>query len=157
YASWPYGHSPAATPGHQGGRMKMNAISQDTLGGPEVLKLVEVDKPVPGPTEVLVRVEATSLNPTDWKTRTSGGLERMRPPFVLGYDVSGVVESSGLGQSLYRPGDEVFGMLKYPDRNGSFAEYVTAPSRHFVRKPAGVDHVQAAAVPLAGLTAWQAL
>lgn len=137
--------------------MKMKAISQDVLGGPEVLKLVEVERPVPGPTEVLVRVEAAGLNPTDWKTRAGGGFLRDELPFVLGYDVSGVVEDSGIGQALYKPGDEVFGMLKYPDAHGAFAEYVTAPSRHFVRKPAAVDHVQAAGIPLAGLTAYQAL
>ncbi|MFI7128347.1 NADP-dependent oxidoreductase [Nonomuraea sp. NPDC050153] len=135
----------------------MKAISQDALGGPEVLKMVEVDRPVPGPTEVLVRVEAAGLNPTDWKTRESGGFLRDELPFVLGYDVSGVVEDSGVGQALHKPGDEVFGMLKYPDGHGAFAEYVTAPSRHFVRKPAAVDHVQAAGIPLAGLTAYQAL
>ncbi|MFB4277364.1 NADP-dependent oxidoreductase [Nonomuraea sp. MTCD27] len=135
----------------------MRAISQDALGGPDVLKTVEVDKPVPAPTEVLVRVEAAGLNPTDWKTRATGGILRMAPPFVLGYDVSGVVEGSGVGQALYKPGDEVFGMLRYPQGHGAFAEYVTAPSRHFVRKPEGVDHVQAAALPLAALTAWQAL
>ncbi|MBE1587348.1 NADPH:quinone reductase-like Zn-dependent oxidoreductase [Nonomuraea angiospora] len=137
--------------------MKMKAISQDVLGGPEVLKTVEVERPVPGPTEVLVRVEAAGLNPTDWKTRAGGGFLRDELPFVLGYDVSGVVEDSGVGQALYKPGDEVFGMLKYPDGHGAFAEYVTAPSRHFVRKPAAVDHVQAAGIPLAGLTAYQAL
>ncbi|MBB5774437.1 NADPH:quinone reductase-like Zn-dependent oxidoreductase [Nonomuraea jabiensis] len=137
--------------------MKMKAIRQDVLGGPEVLKLVEVERPVPGPTEVLVRVEAAGLNPTDWKTRAGGGFLRDELPFVLGYDVSGVVEDSGIGQALYKPGDEVFGMLKYPDAHGAFAEYVTAPSRHFVRKPATVDHVQAAGIPLAGLTAYQAL
>ncbi|MEV4107106.1 NADP-dependent oxidoreductase [Nonomuraea sp. NPDC049695] len=135
----------------------MKAISQDTLGGPDVLKMIEVDKPVPGPTEVLVRVEAAGLNPTDWKTRQSGGFLADRLPFVLGYDVSGVVEDSGVGQALHKPGDEVFGMLKYPDAHGAFAEYVTAPSRHFVRKPANIDHVQAAGIPLAGLTAYQAL
>ncbi|MGN9839127.1 NADP-dependent oxidoreductase [Nonomuraea sp. H19] len=134
----------------------MKAISQDALGGPEVLKMVEVDKPVPGPTEVLVRVQAAGLNPTDWKIRENGGL-LAGPPFVLGYDVSGVVEASGIGQALYKPGDEVFGMLRYPQGHGAFAEYVAAPSRHFVRKPAGIDHTQAAAIPLAGLTAWQAL
>ncbi|RVX44377.1 NADPH:quinone reductase-like Zn-dependent oxidoreductase [Nonomuraea polychroma] len=137
--------------------MKMKAISQDALGGPEVLKMVEVDRPEPGPTEILVRVEAAGLNPTDWKTRASGGLLSSPPPFVLGYDVSGVVEASGIGQALYKPGDEVFGMLRYPDGHGAFAEYVTAPSRHFVRKPADLDHVQAAAIPLAALTAYQAL
>ncbi|MEQ4718971.1 NADP-dependent oxidoreductase [Nonomuraea sp. B19D2] len=135
----------------------MKAISQDTLGGPEVLKMVEVEKPVPGPTEVLVRVEAAGLNPTDWKTRAGGGSLTDGPPFVLGWEVSGVVEDSGVGQALYKPGDEVFGMLKYPDAHGAFAEYVTAPSRHFARKPANIDHVHAAGIPLAGLTAYQAL
>lgn len=134
----------------------MKAISQDVLGGPEVLKTVEIDKPVPGPTEVLVRVEAAALNPTDWKTRASGGVLGSVPPFVLGRDVSGVVEGSGAGQALYKPGDAVFGMLPLYGQ-GAFAEYVTAPSRHFVRKPDSLDHVQAAAIPLAGLTAWQAL
>ncbi|WP_188191911.1 NADP-dependent oxidoreductase [Nonomuraea sp. SYSU D8015] len=133
----------------------MKAISQDVLGGPDVLKMVEVDRPEPGPTEVLVRVEAAGVNPTDWKFRANGGM--LRPPFVLGWDVSGVVEAVGLGQALYKPGDEVFGMLRYPQGHGAYAEYVTAPSRHFVRKPANIDHVQAAAIPLAGLTAYQAL
>jgi NADPH:quinone reductase-like Zn-dependent oxidoreductase len=137
--------------------MKMRAISQDTAGGPEVLKMVEVDKPAPGPTEVLVRVKAAGVNPTDWKSRASGNVWGTPPPFVLGFDVSGVVEAVGFGVALYKPGDEVFGMLRYPVAHGAYAEYVTAPSRHFVRKPAGIDHTQAAAIPLAALTAWQAL
>ncbi|MBB6351647.1 NADPH:quinone reductase-like Zn-dependent oxidoreductase [Nonomuraea muscovyensis] len=136
--------------------MTMRAISQDTLGGPEVLKTVETDRPRPGPTEVLVRVRAAGVNPTDWKTRESGGLLG-RPPFVLGWDVSGVVEAVGLGTTLWEPGDEVFGMLPYPRGHGAYAEYVTAPARTFARKPAAVDHVRAAAIPLAALTAWQAL
>lgn len=136
--------------------MRMLTITQDALGGPEVLKTTETDRPVPGPTEVLVRVEAAGVNPTDWKTRAGGGFLGA-PPFTLGYDVSGVVEGSGIGQALYEPGDEVFGMLRYPFGNGAYAQYVTAPSRHFARKPGAVDHVRAAAVPLAALTAWQAL
>lgn len=136
--------------------MKMRAISQDALGGPEVLKMVEVDRPAPGPTEVLVRVHAAGVNPTDWKTRGSGGLLGA-PPFTVGWDVSGVVESVGLGTALYRPGDEVFGMLRYPQGAGAYAEYVTAPARIFAPKPRNLDHVQAAALPLAALTAWQAL
>ena len=135
----------------------MRAISQDTLGGPEVLKMVEMDRPTPGPTEVLVRVHAAGVNPTDWKTRASGGILRMEPPFVLGWDVSGVVEQVGLGTTLYQPGDEVFGMLRYPQGHGAYAEYVSAPARHFAPKPANLDHTQAAAIPLAALTAWQAL
>ncbi|MFI6506249.1 NADP-dependent oxidoreductase [Streptosporangium sp. NPDC050855] len=134
----------------------MRAVSQDVLGGPEVLKVVECERPVPGPTEVLVRVHAAGLNPTDWKHRATGGLLG-RPPFVLGWDVSGVVEAVGLGTAVYKPGDEVFGMLRYPYGHGAFAEYVTAPARTFVRRPRGIDHVRAAALPLAALTAWQAL
>ncbi|MFI6499284.1 NADP-dependent oxidoreductase [Nonomuraea typhae] len=134
----------------------MRAIGQDVLGGPEVLKVVEAARPEPGPTEVLVRVRAAGLNPTDWKHRGNGGLLG-RPPFVLGWDVSGVVEAVGLGTTLYRPGDEVFGMLRYPQGHGAHAEYVTAPARTFALKPEGVDHVQAGALPLAALTAWQAL
>ncbi|MFJ2262160.1 NADP-dependent oxidoreductase [Streptomyces sp. NPDC087844] len=134
----------------------MRAISQDVLGGPEVLKEVELEIPKPGPSEVLVRVHAAGLNPTDWKHRANGNFLG-EPPFVLGWDVSGVVEAVGLGVSIHKPGDEVFGMLPYPFGVGAHAEYVTAPARAFARKPAEVDHTQAGAVPLAALTAWQAL
>ncbi|MFF2996702.1 NADP-dependent oxidoreductase [Streptomyces sp. NPDC057950] len=134
----------------------MRAISQDVLGGPEVLKEVEVERPVPGPSEVLVRVRAAGLNPTDWKHRATG-LFLGEPPFVLGWDVSGVVEAVGIGVTVHAPGDEVFGMLPYPFGHGSHAEYVTAPARSFVRKPAGIDHAEAGALPLVSLTAWQAL
>ncbi|WP_285626168.1 NADP-dependent oxidoreductase [Actinoallomurus iriomotensis] len=135
----------------------MRAVSQDTLGGPEVLKIVDVERPEPGPVEILVRVHAAGVNPTDWKSRATGGLVGHEPPFTLGFDVSGVVEAVGFGVTLYRPGDEVFGMPRFPHLAGAYAEYVTAPSRHFTRKPASIDHVQAAALPLAALTAWQGL
>ncbi|MYX27645.1 zinc-binding dehydrogenase [Streptomyces sp. SID8381] len=134
----------------------MRAVGQDVLGGPEVLKEIELERPVPRPNEVLVRVRAAGLNPTDWKHRA----QRVflgEPPYVLGWDVSGVVEATGVGVALFRPGDEVFGMLPYPFGHGSHAEYVTAPARAFAAKPAGIDHVQAAALPLVSLTAWQAL
>ena len=134
----------------------MRAMSQDELGGPQVLHEVELPRPVPGPTEVLVRVHAAGVNPTDWKHRQSGRLLG-QPPFVLGWDVSGVVEEVGLGVAIHRPGDEVFGMLRYPFGNGAYAEYVTAPARTFAPRPVGLDHVHAAALPLAALTAWQAL
>ncbi|WP_186778651.1 NADP-dependent oxidoreductase [Streptomyces salinarius] len=134
----------------------MRAISQDVLGGPEVLKEVRLERPEPRPNEVLVRVRAAGVNPTDWKHRATGGFLG-EPPFVLGWDVSGVVESVGIGVAAFRPGDEVFGMLSYPFGHGSHAEYVTAPARTFTHKPAGIDHVQAGALPLVSLTAWQAL
>jgi len=134
----------------------MRAISQDVLGGPEVLELVELPRPEPGLSEILVRVHAAGLNPTDWKHRAHK-IFLGPPPFVLGWDVSGVVEATGFGVTLFRPGDEVFGMLPYPHGAGSHAGYVAGPARAFAPKPAGLDHVQAGAVPLAALTAWQAL
>ncbi|MFG3706438.1 NADP-dependent oxidoreductase [Micromonospora sp. NPDC047670] len=133
----------------------MRAIEQDRFGGPEVLKLVEVDRPEPGPAEVLVRVHATGVNPTDFWHRATGGL--LGRPVRLGWDLSGVVEAVGVGAALFRPGDEVFGMPLLPRAAGTYAEYVTAPSRHLARKPAGLSHVEAAGLGLAGLTAWQAL
>jgi len=131
---------------------RMRAISQESAGGPDVLTLVEVDRPVPGPTEVLVRVHAAGVNPTDWKRRASAGF-----PSILGFDVSGVVDAVGPGVTVFAPGDEVFGMPRFPHPAGAYAEYVTAPARHFAAKPDGIDHVHAAALPLAALTAWQAL
>ncbi|MEU0216973.1 NADP-dependent oxidoreductase [Streptomyces sp. NPDC006265] len=134
----------------------MRAISQDVLGGPEVLTEVQIERPVPKPNEVLVRVRAAGVNPTDWKHRATGGFLG-EPPFVLGWDVSGVVEAVGIGVVAFAPGDEVFGMLPYPYGHGSHAEYVIAPVRALARKPAAVDHTQAGALPLVSLTAWQAL
>ncbi len=134
----------------------MRAISQEALGGPEVLTVVELDRPALGPTDILVRVHAAGVNPTDWLHRATG-LYLGAPPFVLGWDVSGVVEAVGAGVTLRKPGEEVFGMLDYPRGAGAYAEYVAAPSRNFALKPAGIDHTQAAALPVGALTAWQAL
>ncbi|GAT64636.1 NADPH:quinone reductase [Planomonospora sphaerica] len=137
----------------------MRAVSQDAFGGPEVLRTVDLPRPEPLPTEVLVRVVSAGLNPVDVKTREGGGMAGVlgEPPFVLGWDVSGVVEEVGFGVHNLRPGDEVYGMPWFPRQAGAFAEYVTAPSRQFARKPRSVGHDEAAAVPLAALTAWQAL
>jgi NADPH:quinone reductase-like Zn-dependent oxidoreductase len=136
---------------------RMRAMSPRSWGGPEVLTEVEVDRPSPGPSEILVRVHAAGVNPTDWKSRAHGGLGLWGEPIILGYDVSGVVETVGLGVTLYRPGDEVFGMPRFPHQAGAYAQYVTGPARHFAHKPATIDHVQAAALPMAALTAWQCL
>jgi NADPH:quinone reductase-like Zn-dependent oxidoreductase len=138
------------------GRTTMRAVTQDALGGPEVLKVSELERPSPGLSQVLVRVHAAGVNPTDWKHRAHR-IFLGPPPFVLGWDVSGVVEETGFGVTLFKPGDEVFGMLPYPHGVGSHAEYAVGPARAFTLKPGGIDHVQAGALPLAGLTAWQAL
>ena len=134
----------------------MRAATQHSLGGPEVLEVVDLPRPQPQTNEVLVRVRAAGLNPTDWKHRAAGRFLG-QPPFVLGWDVSGVVEAVGVGVARFAVGDEVFGMLSYPYGHGSHAEYVAAPARVFAKKPAGLDHVEAAALPLVSLTAWQML
>lgn len=137
----------------------MRAVVQHTLGGPDVLRVEEVPRPEPLPTEVLVRVHAAGINPVDWQTRAGAGMAGVlgEPPFTLGWDVSGVVEEVGFGVTTLKPGDEVYGMPWFPRAAGGYAEYVTAPARQFARKPVSVSHEQAAAVPLAALTAWQAL
>jgi len=137
-------------------RFPMRAISQQVLGGPEVLELVEAPRPEPGPTEVLVRVTAAGVNPVDWKTRTRGGVLG-EPPFTVGWDVAGVVEEVGAGVTRFAPGDHVFGMPRFPGEAAAYAEYATSPSRQLARVPEGLSDVEAAALPLAGLTAWQAL
>jgi NADPH:quinone reductase-like Zn-dependent oxidoreductase len=134
----------------------MRAVRQHVLGGPEVLVVEEAPKPEPGPTEVLVRVAAAGVNPVDWKTR-AGGAFLGEPPFTVGWDVAGVVESLGFGVTWIAPGDRVFGMPRFPREAACYAEYVVSPSRHLGRIPDGLGDVDAAAVPLAGLTAWQSL
>ncbi|MFI9359451.1 NADP-dependent oxidoreductase [Kitasatospora sp. NPDC053057] len=137
----------------------MRAVVQDAFGGPEVLRVEQVARPVPLPTEVLVRVHAAGINPVDWKTRGGTGMAGLlgEPPFTLGWDVSGVVEEVGFGVTTLKAGDEVYGMPWFPRVANAYAEFVTAPARQWARKPATLDHVHAAAVPLAALTAWQAV
>jgi len=134
----------------------MRAIRQRALGGPEVLELVEVPRPDPGPTEVLVRMSAAGVNPVDWKTRARGGFLG-EPPFTVGWDVAGVVEAVGRGVTRFATGERVFGMPRFPHEAAAYAEYVTSPSRQLARIPERLGDVEAAALPLAGLTAWQAL
>ena len=139
------------------GRTTMRAVVAERTGGPEVLVEREVPRPTPGLTEILVRVKAAGVNPTDWKSRADGGLPGKTFPAILGYDVSGVVEEVGPGVTFYRPGDEVLGMPRFPFLPGGYAEYVAAPSRHFVPKPERLSFEEAAGLPLAALTAWQGL
>jgi NADPH:quinone reductase-like Zn-dependent oxidoreductase len=135
----------------------MRAVVLNEYGGPEVLTVAEAPTPQPIPTEVQVRVEAAGVNPVDFKTRAGGGVSGVlgAPPVRIGWDVSGVVSAIGGGVTRFRVGDEVFGMPWFPRQAGAYAEYVTAPSRHFAAKPHALSHEEAAALPLAGLTAWQ--
>lgn len=135
----------------------MRTVTQRSFGGPEVLELTEADRPRPLLNEVLIRVCAAGVNPIDAHVR-SGEIPLLgEPPFVVGWDVSGVVEEVAPGVTRFAVGDEVFGMPLIPRAAGGYAEYVAAPSRQLAGKPAALDHPHAAALPLAGLTAWQAL
>jgi NADPH:quinone reductase-like Zn-dependent oxidoreductase len=126
-------------------------------GPPEVLAIEQVAEPEPIPTEVQVRVHAAGVNPVDFKTRAGKGVSGVlgEPPVCIGWDVSGVVSAVSGGVTRFKVGDEVFGMPWFPRQAGAYAEYVTAPSRHFAAKPHALSHEEAAALPLAGLTAWQ--
>lgn len=135
----------------------MRAVVVERWGGPETLVEREVERPEPGLNEVLVRVRAAGVNPVDWKTRAGGALIEWGAVPAVGWDVSGTVEAVGPGVGVFRPGDEVFGMPLFPRQAGAYAEYVVAPARHLAPKPASLTHVEAAALPLAALTAWQAL
>ena len=137
----------------------MKAVQIARFGPPEVLEPVDLPTPEPIPTEVLVRVQAAGVNPVDWKTRAGGGRGSALYdlPIVLCWDVAGVVDQVGGGVTRFAVGDEVFGMPWFPRLAGAYAEYVTAPSRQFARIPDALDTVYAGGLPLAGLTAWQAL
>src|SRR4051812_48823005 len=135
----------------------MRAVSQQAFGGPHVLRLTDVPRPTPLPSEVVVRVHAAAVNPVDAVVRSGAFPMLGEPPFVLGWDISGVVEEVVPGVTRFQAGDEVFGMPFFPRAGNAYAEYVAVPSRQLARKPAELDHVHAAALPLAGLTAWQGL
>ena len=134
----------------------MRAVIQDELGGPEVLHEASVEIPTPGIGQVLVRVRAAGVNPADFMNRQTGVFSGT-PPFTLGWDVAGIVAAVGPGVTLFGQGDEVFGLLPFPRGAGAYAEYVLAPTRALVRKPPSLSFIEAAALPLAGLTAWQML
>jgi NADPH:quinone reductase-like Zn-dependent oxidoreductase len=135
----------------------MKAVVLREYGPPRVLAVEEVAKPEPIPTEVQVRVHAAGVNPVDFKTRAGKGMAGLlgEPPVRIGWDVAGVVSEVPSGVTRFRVGDEVFGMPRFPREAGAYAEYVTAPSRHFAHKPHALSLEEAAALPLAGLTAWQ--
>ncbi|MFC9437558.1 NADP-dependent oxidoreductase [Nocardia sp. NPDC057030] len=131
----------------------MLAIIQRAFGGPDVLQQTEVDQPRPGPGEVLVRVVATSVNAADRKVRAGQLPVLGSPPLTLGLDVSGIVEELGPGAGRFQRGDAVHGMVM----GGANAEYLVAQEHTLALKPARLDHVHAAALPVAASTAWQAL
>jgi NADPH:quinone reductase-like Zn-dependent oxidoreductase len=132
----------------------MKAVQIHKFGGPEVLRLDDVPRPEPEANEVLVRVYAAGVNPVDWKIR-EGKMGKIPLPSIMGSDFSGEVEALGPDVAEFRVGEAVFGSVA--DASGSYAEYALAPVSQMVEKPPGIEHVQAAAIPVPAMTAWQAL
>jgi NADPH:quinone reductase-like Zn-dependent oxidoreductase len=138
--------------------MTSRAIRVHGFGDASVLTCDAVEQPSLRDDDVLVRVHATSVNPLDIKMR-AGAYQKMFPhtlPMIPGWDVSGVVEAVGKNAKLWRPGDAVYGRPDFT-RDGAYADYLAVKETELARKPETVSHVHAAAVPLAALTAWQAL
>jgi alcohol dehydrogenase len=136
----------------------MKAAFIRRYGGNDVVELGELPAPQAGPGELLVAVQAASVNPVDFKIR-DGMLKMIIPfgfPLILGNDFSGVVQAVGAGVTRFRPGDAVFARMD-KRRIGAFAEFAVVAEADAVAKPTNLTHIEAAAVPLAGLTAWQAL
>jgi NADPH2:quinone reductase len=143
---------------------RMKAVRLHAFGGPDVLVYEEAPKPDVRPGEVLVRVRAVGLNPPDWYLRD--GYRALPPewrpnadfPLILGSDISGVVEATADDVDGFKIGDEVYGMVRFPEgvMTGGGA-YASAPASHLAHKPARLDHIHAAAAPMSLLTAWQFL
>ncbi|MGH8870010.1 MAG: NADP-dependent oxidoreductase [Actinomycetes bacterium] len=137
----------------------MKGIAIRQYGGPETLEWTDLADPKVGPDSVLVRVRAAGVNPVDFKIR-EGRLDGAFPshfPLVPGWDVAGVVEAVGPAVWEFAPGDEVVGYVRADHiQGGTYAEYVSAHVRHLAHKPTSVGFVEAAGLPLAGLTAYQA-
>ncbi len=136
----------------------MRAVQIQQYGGVEKLQLQQVEKPVINDDDILVLVKSAAINPVDWKIR-EGYLQAFIPyemPFTLGWDVAGVVAEVGANVTEFNVGDEVFSRPAI-NRNGSYADYIAVKADEAVLKSTKLDFAQAAALPLAGITAWQCL
>lgn len=136
----------------------MRAMVITRFGDPDVFELQDRERPAPNPGEILVRVVASGTNPVDAKIRQAGSWAQIPFPAVLGYDVSGVVEELGPGVTEFKVGDEVFYTPEiFGNPHGSYAEYTVASAGIVAHKPAKLSHIEAAGIPLAGGTAWEAI
>jgi NADPH:quinone reductase len=140
--------------------VSMKAIRIHELGGVDVLRYEDVERPKVQAGEVLVRVRAAGINPIDTISRahpvplTTG---KARFPYILGWDISGEVVAVGAGVTHFVVGDEVYGMIRFPLEGKAYSQYVSAPVEDLARKPARLTHQEAAGVPLVALTVWQDL
>lgn len=135
----------------------MRAIVAEKYGPPEVLEVQNVPKPTPGNGEVLVKVEAASVNPLDIQTRRGDYAEYIAAPFKMGVDVSGTVEAVGDGVVSLAVGDEVFYSTRVLSNEGGYAEYHVEQAQLIAKKPEGLSFVDAASLPIAASTAWVCL
>ncbi|HEY5369766.1 MAG TPA: NADP-dependent oxidoreductase [Hanamia sp.] len=135
----------------------MKAIRIHEFGGPEVMKIEEIERPVPASDDILVKVFASGINPVDRAVR-KGGNDFLKPhlklPMTLGWDAAGIVEETGSNVTGFKKGDEVYGVPNFPGSNGSYAEYCAAKENRFAIKPKSISFNEAAGVPLVGLVAW---
>lgn len=132
------------------------AVSNESGG----FDIQSIERPAPAPTEVLVKVSAIGLNPADWVSRDPQQVPPdmlVGPGEVMGWDLAGTVVELGMGVTRFKVGDQVFGMPCFPKLSHSYAEFTTARSREVAKIPDGVSMIEAGAIPLAGLTAWQTL
>ncbi|MFW9911659.1 MAG: NAD(P)-dependent alcohol dehydrogenase [Candidatus Thorarchaeota archaeon] len=140
----------------------MKAIVITKYGGPEVLQYKEVDKPAPNDDEVLVKINASSLNAADFEAMRGSWASRLGGPMktkhkILGTDIAGQIKAVGSNVTQFQPGDEVVGDLLFPNGYGAFAEYAVAPEKALAKKPASMTFEQAATIPQAGIIALQSL
>ncbi len=145
----------------------MKAVRLHEFGGPEVLRYEDAPRPQLASGEVLIRIAAIGINPPDWYLRD--GMKALPPawrptpsfPIILGTDVSGVIEAVADDVDGFTVGDQVYSMVRFPEKGmdgaGAYAEFVSVPAKQVALKPAGIDHVHAAAAPMSLLTAWQFL
>jgi NADPH:quinone reductase-like Zn-dependent oxidoreductase len=137
----------------------MKAVRIHEFGDVDVLKYEDVERPEPQAGEVLVRVRAAGINPADYVSRKSPVpiTTADHLPYILGWDISGTVVALGEGVTQFAVGDEVYGMPRFPGEAKAYSEYITSPVADLALKPKSMTHQEAAGVPLAALTAWQAL
>lgn len=135
----------------------MKAVRIHQFGGPEVLIVEEIERPVPAPDEILVKVYASGVNPVDWVIR-NGAIDALKPlmplPMILGWDAAGIVEECGSDVTGFQKGDAVYGVPNFPGIGGSYAEYCAAKADQFALKPKSLSFTEAAGMPLAALTGW---
>lgn len=137
----------------------MKAVIISRFGPPEELHITDVEMPVPAANQVLIKIKSIGINPVDTKVRagTSGMAKKLTLPVILGWDASGTVTACGDEVTGFKPGDEVFGCIGFPGLGKAYAEYAVADANLLAKKPEKISFEEVAAMPIAGLTAYQSV